>query len=106
MIVKIKLKDVTKYTLTTSMGSFGRIKLLIHWNSIAEKWVMGAEYINGEPLFYGQTMIPNINLFKSWRNQGVPDGRLSLIDEVKNRNDGTLPTLDNITEYTLYYFGD
>jgi hypothetical protein len=103
MIVQYDLKKNEKYNLTISMGSFGRIKLIIRWNSSASSWVLGAENTNGEPLFYGQTMLLDQDLFKPWRNRPLPRGKLTLIDNRFHSGKVTLPNFDNIENFSLFY---
>lgn len=103
MIIKFNLKQIEKYNLTVSCGSFGKIKLIIRWNKIANRWVFGAELVDGTPLFYGQTMLLNVDLFKPYRNLGLPKGKLVLIDSLFNRGVFVEPTLENIKEFSLYY---
>jgi len=103
LIIKIELKDLEKYNLTTVLGSFGKVKLIVKWNSFASKWVLGMEYTTGEAIFYGQSLYPNFDLFKPFRNKGVPKGRLFLVDNIQTREIVIDPTLENIEEFSLIY---
>ena len=105
MITKLKIPKLKKSNVTTKLGSFGTIKLLFRYNEYANKWVLGAELANGTPIFYGQTLIPNLNLFLPWKNLNVPKGRLSIINEIATA-EYVLPDFDNIENFTLYYYED
>lgn len=72
----------------------------INWNEYESRWFLSLAKEDGTPIFNGQAMIFNTNLFKSWRWFGTPVG--SLIFEDTSRVDQE-PTYERMSEYILTF---
>jgi len=102
MVSRLKLKELEKYTIGTTLGSFGKIRLIFRWNKFMNKYIIGAELMNGEPVFYGQTLHKDFDLFKPYRNKNVPKGTLKLIGNSGVEHSECLD-LTNSSKFSLYY---
>lgn len=100
---KFSLKDEEKFDLVVKLGSYGSIKLIFKWNKLAGVYSIGGEDLDGNPLFYGQTLIPAFDLFKNFRNLSLPLGRLGIIRTANVSDGNTYPTPETITDFTLIY---
>lgn len=101
--VTFGLKKQIDTVYKTTLGDSGDYKLRIYWNSVSEVWLLDMLTGNDEAIFYGQTLIQNIDLLKPWRNLSTPRGVLMIHDRGDKSGFVRTITYDNIEDFVIYY---
>ena len=77
-------KDVPSYQFRIELDSI-TYTLSIRYNSRLNRWVMDFNTENNSPLVTGIILLLGTNLLKRFKNEGLPEGDLFLIN-VENEN--------------------
>lgn len=102
MASKIDLQQNVDYRVTMSMGSYGNYRIRIRWNDYSSLWVIDMTNEQDEPILYGQPLILREDLFRQWKNLGVPRGTLFLLDNASSSTNKIL-SYDNVTDYSIVF---